>query len=322
MNKLVSIIIPCFNAEQWLTEAIDSCLHQTYPQIEIVVIDDGSTDNSLQIIQSYGDRIIWETGRNQGGNYARNRGFALSTGDYIQYLDADDYLFPDKIKKQVEFLEATTADIVYSNLTYQHHLTNGIIVREDANLLGIPAPHEDVLECLLIYGNLSPSPYLFRRKIIQSSPGWDEGLKASQDRDFLISLLLNGAKIAYQPGYYSVYRRYGNVTVSTADKTLLWKSSQAVLEKAEAKLTSLDRLYPKYHVALAKAYCLILGLYHDRIDCYSYCQLVGKILHLYPQLLLTKTFVDLGKFNKNIHLEYAIIDENPSSDNFTANQKC
>lgn len=294
MNKLVSVIIPCFNAERWLTEAIDSCLHQTYPEIEIIVIDDGSTDNSLQIIQSYGDRLIWETGINKGGNYARNRGFALSTGDYIQYLDADDYLLPDKIKMQVQFLEETTADIVYGDLRYQHHLTPDIVIQENAILLGIPAPHQDVLECLLIYGNLSPSPYLFRRETILLSEGWDERLKASQDRDFLISLLLNGANITYQPGYYSIYRRYGNVTVSTANKMILWKSSWEVLKKAEAKLLSLDRLCPHYKIALAKAYSLMIRLYRDRINFYSYWQLVGKILRLYPQLWLVEHLTRIG----------------------------
>jgi len=66
MPKLVSIIIPCFNAEKWLREAIDSCLQQTYPHIEIIVIDDGSTDNSLEIIKSYGDKLIWKSLLHQG----------------------------------------------------------------------------------------------------------------------------------------------------------------------------------------------------------------------------------------------------------------
>ncbi|MEO0935820.1 MAG: glycosyltransferase, partial [Cyanobacteria bacterium J06641_2] len=60
MQKLVSVIIPCFNAESWIAETIDSCLRQTYPHIEVIVIDDCSTDNSVEIIKSYGDKIIWE----------------------------------------------------------------------------------------------------------------------------------------------------------------------------------------------------------------------------------------------------------------------
>ena len=79
MNQpLVSVIIPCFNAEQFLSEAIDSILAQTYPRIEIIVIDDGSTDSSLEIIKSYDNRLIWQTGANKGGNHARNLGFTLA----------------------------------------------------------------------------------------------------------------------------------------------------------------------------------------------------------------------------------------------------
>src|SRR3954451_21632885 len=93
-NRLVSIIIPCYNAERWLNESIDSCLRQTYRPLEIVVVDDGSTDKSLQILMSYGSRIKYVTGPNRGGNHARNTGFALTKGEYVQFLDADDYILP------------------------------------------------------------------------------------------------------------------------------------------------------------------------------------------------------------------------------------
>ena len=69
---------------------------KTYPAVEVVVIDDGSTDNSLDVIKSFGDRIIWENGPNRGACVARNRGLALAGGEYVQFLDADDILFPEK----------------------------------------------------------------------------------------------------------------------------------------------------------------------------------------------------------------------------------
>ena len=75
----------------------------------------------MEIIKSYGDKVIWETGPNCGGNHARNRGFALSKGEYIQYLDADDYLKPEKIERQVNFLKETSADIVYGDWQHQYH---------------------------------------------------------------------------------------------------------------------------------------------------------------------------------------------------------
>src|SRR5206468_2833779 len=104
MPPLVSILIPCYNAERWIAQAIDSALAQTWPAKEVIVIDDGSTDGSLEIIKSFGDRIRWETGPNRGGNVARNRLLELSLGEWLQYLDADDYLLDDKVGKQIEFL--------------------------------------------------------------------------------------------------------------------------------------------------------------------------------------------------------------------------
>jgi glycosyltransferase involved in cell wall biosynthesis len=278
MVKLVSIIVPCFNAERWIRDAIESCFQQSYPRIEVIVIDDGSTDRSLEIIKSYQSRIIWETGHNQGGNYARNRGFALSKGEYIQYLDADDYFAPNKIEKQVKCLEENQADIVYGDVTYQHHLPEGKIVLEPANFWGISGEQTDVLESLLAYGCLPPVAYLFRREIILKSRGWDETLKAAQDRDFLISLLLNKAKIIYQFGFDSVYRKYGNITVSTANKRLLVQSFCQVLENAEKTLISSRQYELNYQTALAYSYYFLLRKY-------------GQDIHFLECLLLLKKFL-------------------------------
>ena len=98
-QPLVSVIVPCYNCARWVTHAIELCLNQTYPNIEVIVVDDGSTDGSLEVLRQFLPRIRLETGPNRGGNFARNRGFKLSKGQYIQYLDADDYLEPDKIFK-------------------------------------------------------------------------------------------------------------------------------------------------------------------------------------------------------------------------------
>src|SRR5438270_10693715 len=99
---LVSILIPCYNAERWVAQAIESALAQTWPIKEVIVVDDGSTDGSLDVIRSFGDRIQWETGPNQGGNAARNRLLDLARGEWLQYLDADDYLLPEKVERQIE----------------------------------------------------------------------------------------------------------------------------------------------------------------------------------------------------------------------------
>jgi len=81
MPPLVSIIIPCYNAENWVRQSIQSALDQTWSPVEVIVIDDGSTDKSLEVIKSFGSKIIWETGPNRGANHARNRGLELAKGE-------------------------------------------------------------------------------------------------------------------------------------------------------------------------------------------------------------------------------------------------
>jgi glycosyltransferase involved in cell wall biosynthesis len=289
MEKLISVIIPCFNVEEWLREAIDSCLQQSYPKIEIIVIDDGSTDNCLEILKSYEDKIIWETGLNRGGNYARNRGFALSKGEYIQFLDADDYILPEKIERQVDFLEKTGADVVYGDLKYKRHLPDGTSLIEDRPEKFTQVKEEDILESLLAdRWWVVPAALLFRRKVVETSGGWDENLKAGQDRDFLISVAMNGAKILYQSGCYSFYRQYGNTTVSTSNRVLWLQSHILILEKAEMKLNQSGKLSSKYRKALAQGYASKKRFYFLYFSHYQYLRILKKILSLDPTFKVDK----------------------------------
>ena len=98
-NPLVSIIIPAYNARRLIGESIDSVLNQTYSNCEILVIDDGSTDGTRAFLQHrYGDQIRYIYQKNQGRGAARNYGLRLARGKYIQFLDADDLILPDKIR--------------------------------------------------------------------------------------------------------------------------------------------------------------------------------------------------------------------------------
>src|SRR5262249_6980596 len=118
---LVSILIPCFNAKPWVAQAIESALAQTWPEKEVIVVDDGSTDESTDVIRTFSGHIRWETGPNHGGNPTRNRLLELARGEWLQYLDADDYLLPDKVSQQMEFLVAhPETDIVFGPVTLEH----------------------------------------------------------------------------------------------------------------------------------------------------------------------------------------------------------
>jgi cellulose synthase/poly-beta-1,6-N-acetylglucosamine synthase-like glycosyltransferase len=276
---MVSVVIPCFNAERWIGEAIQSCLTQSYQQIEVIVIDDGSTDRSLEIINSFGSKIRFETGPNRGGNAARNRGFALSKGGYIQFLDADDYLLPEKIERQLSNLESTGADVAYGDWRRLSHQPDGRSEFEDVVVSGDQA---DVLEALLGGWWVAPVAVLLRRNAVLTIGGWDESLKAAQDTDLMINLALAKCRFVYQPGCHSIYRKYGRVTVSTSSTPRWLQCHCKVLDKALDALTRTSRLTPEYRHALARSYFqLARGCF--AFDREHYDQVMARVLQLEPK---------------------------------------
>jgi glycosyltransferase involved in cell wall biosynthesis len=112
----VSVIIPAYNSEVFISETIDSVLAQTYRDLEIVVVDDGSTDNTRGVLQQYGDGIRYIYQRNSGVSTARNTGISIATGEYIALLDHDDLWLPEKLEKQIKILDADPdTALVYSD---------------------------------------------------------------------------------------------------------------------------------------------------------------------------------------------------------------
>jgi glycosyltransferase involved in cell wall biosynthesis len=273
-----SVIIPCHNAERWIGEAVDSCLNQTYQPIEIVAVDDGSTDASLAVLRSYGAAIKLLSGPNRGGNHARNHGFAHSRGEYIQFLDADDYLLPEKIGRQVAFLEQTGADVVYGDWLHRFEHPDGTSTLSEESIAG---EQLDVLEALLAGWWTANMTLLTRRHVVERCGGWDESIKVGQDRDFFVMVSILGVDIRYQPGCHSVYRRYGDVTLSTSSRRIWSEEHLRVLEKAEHQLAATGRFVPRYRVAMAKSYFHLARAYYD-LDAATYERLLEKTLELSP----------------------------------------
>lgn len=262
---LVSVIIPCYNAERWVAEAIESALAQTYRPIEVVVIDDGSTDGSLGIIRRYRDRVKWESGPNRGGDAARNRGFQLSAGQLIQWLDADDYLLSEKIEREVRHLEESGADVVFGDWRHEYVDAHG------GRRLGpvVSAKTDDVLFGLLSGWWAASDAYLMRRWVVEVINGWDENLPAAQDLDLWIRACIVGARFTYQSGCYSVYRRHGSTTVSTRDRTGRLVMYGRVMEKAHELLESSGLLTSRYRQAMALSHFHVArNLYEADRDAY------------------------------------------------------
>ena len=119
MDK-VSVIIPVYNSSKYLKECIDSVVDQTYENLEIIIVDDNSTDDSLNIIKEYKDKriVLIQLSNNNGAAIARNEGLKRSTGRYVTFIDADDYWVLDKIEKQVNFIKNNNYHFIYSNYLY------------------------------------------------------------------------------------------------------------------------------------------------------------------------------------------------------------
>jgi glycosyltransferase involved in cell wall biosynthesis len=179
-NGLVSVVIPTYNYAQYLREAIDSVLGQTYSAIEIIVVDDGSSDNSREVLAGYGAKIKAIFQKNQGVSAARNRGIAESSGDFLAFLDPDDAWLPEKIEKQIAKFEADSEiglvhvgieniDSRGKSMGVSHCGTEGWVLADI--LLGKP----------VIYGG--GSGFMVPRPVIENIGEFDTRMSTSADWD-------------------------------------------------------------------------------------------------------------------------------------------
>lgn len=235
---LVSILIPCFNAERWIAQAIESALAQTWPHREVIVVDDGSTDRSLDAIRSFGSRIQWETGPNRGGNAARNRLLELAAGPWLQYLDADDYLMPEKIAAQVECLSGRAdADVVFGPVTLEHWS------EREANrvLLPIPEPHDPWVLLARWYLPQTGAP-LWRKQAIVDVGGWNPHQASCQEHELYLRLLMAEKRFVYSTANGAVYRQWSEQTLWKKDQPQTRRRRLEIEARAEAFLAQRGEL--------------------------------------------------------------------------------
>jgi glycosyltransferase involved in cell wall biosynthesis len=228
-QPLVSIIIPLYNAEKYIAATIQSALDQTWPDKEIIVIDDGSTDNSLQIAKQYTDRGVKIFAQeNKGASVARNYGLNEAKGTYIQFLDADDLISTNKIESQVTQL-VNYPDHV--GLCVTVHFKNG------DNHLDYPVLHgwmeegsDDPVDFLIkLYGAeligpgygsmVQPNAWLTPKHLIDKAGPWNEMRCPDDDGEFFCRVLLAGKGIKYTHEGINYYRKFANENTWSAQKS-------------------------------------------------------------------------------------------------------
>jgi glycosyltransferase involved in cell wall biosynthesis len=213
---------------------IGSCLIQEHLK-EIIVVDDFSTDQSWEILSGlqcqFPEKLKIYRNPCKGGNNARNYGFEQSSGEFIQWLDADDFLLPSKFEKQLKgFDENPGTDIVYSDFYMDFYHENGLFEKRKELK---KASYDDFCREILSDNWSVPANYLFKRPLagkLHHLKAWNPETKVAQDREYLTMAVLSGAKAFYCPGFYCVYNVWNKNSVSAMDfKTRL--GHQIVLEK-------------------------------------------------------------------------------------------
>jgi glycosyltransferase involved in cell wall biosynthesis len=215
-TPLVSIIMPVYNAERYLAQAIESVLKQTWQNIELIIVIDGSKDQSATIAKTYQTKNIQVLEQeNLGASAARNKGIRAAKGQYFQFLDADDILQEDKIRLQVEELENQENFIAFGKTVHFHDDDNHLLA--EASHAWFLGTHDPVQFLTKLYGAeiigenyggmIQPNAWLVPKEVITKTGFWNEELTLDDDGEFFCRVILSSEGVKYVPKSINYYRK-------------------------------------------------------------------------------------------------------------------
>jgi len=204
----VSIIIPAYNQGRFLAVAIDSALQQTYRDLEVIVVDDGSTDETRDVAARFGDRITYIHQKNTGLPGARNRGIREARGEYLCFLDSDDFYHPEKIQRQVELLEADPQiGFVYCDIITTDEAGQAVAEQSSVN-----SPTRqmsgNIFQTLMMAGYFPPHTVMIRRKVVEAVGEFDPALGGHADYDLWLRVSAAGHAACFIDEKLAYYRTY------------------------------------------------------------------------------------------------------------------
>jgi glycosyltransferase involved in cell wall biosynthesis len=223
---LVTVCIPCYNAGPWLAPAIESALAQTHPAVEIIVINDGSTDDSLAVAQGYaarGVRVVTQS--NAGQCAAANHGLRLARGEYVKFFDADDLLSPNMLALQVVALRDRPESLAYAEWARFH------TDPREADFVMRPGWHDAApVDWLVeVWQEAQPmmqcAQFLIPRGLLDRAGGWDERLSLINDFEFFARLITASTGVAFTPGARLYYRSGLPGSLSQSRSARAWQSA-------------------------------------------------------------------------------------------------
>jgi glycosyltransferase involved in cell wall biosynthesis len=234
---LVSILIPAFNAQEWIADAVKSAIAQSWQRKEIIVVDDGSTDQTLAIARRFSSRNVKIlTQENQGPAMARNRAFSLCQGDYIQWLDADDVLSPDKIAKQMEAAQTlgetrTLFSSEWGSFTYRIHRAEF----RPTSLWCDLSPIEWLLRKMGQNLHMQTATWLVSRELTEAAGPWDCRLVRDNDGEYFCRVILASSGVHFVSGAKVFYRITSSNRVSHIGDSDKKKDSQLLSMQLHVK---------------------------------------------------------------------------------------
>ena len=208
MNPRVTIAIPCFNAARWVAQAVQTAVDQSWPDTETIVVDDGSTDGSIEALARFGNEIRVIKAEHLGGNAARNAAVRAATGEWIQFLDADDLLHPHKIANQFKEVAPSEADVIFSPVLFDDRGWRS--PREvDASL--------DAESLWLAWQLPQTGGCLWRKSALESIGGWNEATPCCQEFELYLRAIEAGLRFRFAPTAGAVYRVWSGDTLCRKD---------------------------------------------------------------------------------------------------------
>lgn len=257
MQETISVVIPTFNYGSYIAEAILSAVEQTFPPSEIIVVDDGSSDDTESKVRAFGDAVTYIRQQNSGVGAARNRGVAESTGDLIAFLDADDTWEPTKLEKQIgKFAEDPEIGLVHCGLREFDTDSGETVAEYVTGLEGWVAEELVLFENPVICGPGSTT--LVKRGIFLRAGGYDTTREMHPSEDWEVSVrLARVCKVGFVPEPLVHYRNHGvnaHLNVSRMEHSALcaWKR---VFDTDDSEVLRLKRRsYGNLHKVLAGSY--------------------------------------------------------------------
>jgi glycosyltransferase involved in cell wall biosynthesis len=229
-----SVLIPCYNAEKYIGETLDSIFRQTWRELEIIIVDDGSQDGSICEIERFVDarvRLIRQT--NMGASAARNRAYQASRGEFIQFLDADDLIGPDKIERQITRLMDHPNCV--ASAEWGRFYTGPGETRFEPEPVWRDLPSLDWLSLSRAqgFGMMFPAIWLIPRPVADKAGPWEESLSVGDDGEYFTRVLLASDRVLFCSGAQCHYRSGVTGSLSGRRSSAAWVSQFRVLELCE-----------------------------------------------------------------------------------------